>query len=313
MVQTEYHACEICDSSDSIAISSKGRDYIKTYTAICKNCGFVHLNPRLNPESYADFYVHTYDKLYRSNNFGVEILDEEIEKNPYSFYPVYQRLINGAKIPVNPSILEIGCGDGSNLLYLGRKFNARKLMGIEPSKKGQQFINAKGIELIAEDINDNWRVNEGVDLIILRHVLEHLPDLNGSLGKIHTVMSNDSLLYIAVPNMYNIGKMSLLRDFFRIVHLSYFTVNSLSNLLHRNKFEIVEIVEHTSTNSEIYLIARKAEIKGPMNVDNNEYRKQLDYINPFIQNESTLPARFSALRAYINRRYVILKSSILHR
>lgn len=315
MVQTENHACEICDSTEIEQISTKGRDYIKTYTSICKNCGFVFLSPRMSSEDYLKFYTTEYDKYYRTNNFGIEVSDDEMSKNPYGFQPVIERLKANGFNAKDPRVLAIGGGDGNNLAYLGRKFDTTQLFSIEPSEMGREASESKGIETLAADALEDWEVSVkgSLDLIVLRHVLEHLPDLNTALQKIHAALKDDGLLYIAVPNSYDIGKMTLLRDFFRIVHLSYFSKRSLSNLIHKNKFKILEVTEHNDTNSELYLVATKSDHTASPIIDNSEYKKQRAYFDPIIEKESSFVERFKSLRTYLNRRYVILKSTLFNK
>lgn len=315
MVQTENHACEICESEDLIPISTKGRDYLATHTAICKNCGFVFLSPRMNKGAYDRFYLEDYDKYYRTSNLGLDISDEEMKKNPYGFQPVIERLNALGFEPENAKVLAIGSGDGSNLAFLGRSYGVSDLYAIEPSVKGRQSSEAKGITTVAMDVMEDWEKSHqgAMDLVILRHVLEHLTDINTSLQKIRTSLKKSGLLYIAVPNSYNVGKMTLLRDFFRIVHLSYFSKLSLSNVLHKNGYEVLDIQEHNASNSELFVIARPIDQAKRVEIKPDEYQRQLSYFAPIIEKESKFIERLKALRTFINRRYVILKSSILHR
>ena len=310
MPQTENHHCEICDSDDLQLISNKGRDYLETNTSICKQCGFVFLSPRMAHSDYIEFYSKTYDKLYRTNNFGEEYNEEKIAANPYGFEPVYQRIKPYVQQNNELRILGIGSGDGNNLKYLGNRLNTSQLFAIEPSEEGQKHIKTRGITLVSNDIMNKWveKLEHKMDVIVLRHVFEHLPNLNKSLMKIHEALSSNGLVYMAVPNSYDVGNMSLLRDFFRIVHLSYFSMSSLRNILIKNKFEIIELKEFKGANSELYVIAKAVDYSSEIKCNKDEYKKQLDYFRPLIEKESKLLFTIRSLIKYLNRRYVILKS-----
>ncbi|MGB1103629.1 MAG: class I SAM-dependent methyltransferase [Crocinitomicaceae bacterium] len=77
--------------------------------------------------------------------------------------------------------------------------------------------------MLSDDVNSNWytKLNERFDLIIMRHVLEHFLDPLTVLKRIREVLSEDGVLYIAVPNNLN-PTQDLEKVWFRVVHTYYF-------------------------------------------------------------------------------------------
>ena len=66
--KTELVLCEICKGMDFEILSEKDRYGLKMNIIICKQCGLIQLNPKLNRESYNIFYDHYYRKLFFGKN-----------------------------------------------------------------------------------------------------------------------------------------------------------------------------------------------------------------------------------------------------
>lgn len=76
-------------------------------------------------------------------------------------------------------ILDIGCGNGSNVDYLGQELHSKKVAGIESSIECANFFqNVIGGELLGNDVDSAWHIGHKnkFDLVIMRHVLEHFLD-----------------------------------------------------------------------------------------------------------------------------------------
>ncbi|MCL0091666.1 methionine biosynthesis protein MetW [Dehalococcoidales bacterium] len=73
-------------------------------------------------------------------------------------------------------MLDIGCGDGTLLEYLGKEKGIKGL-GVEISQKAIELAKAKGVKVIKADITkDDFQLNETFNYIILADVLEHMPN-----------------------------------------------------------------------------------------------------------------------------------------
>lgn len=304
MIQKERIKCPICDCKHHELVSKKGRDYITTYTSICTDCGFLFQNPRWSKEKIVTFYKRNYDLLYRAK-VGINRMSlAEYEEYPYGYSPIYQRINDYLPIKIpNKTILDIGSGDGTNLDYIGKKFNTKNLFAIEPSLKGQIALKNRGIDLITADVDTDWDVtyNKFFDLVILRHVLEHLHYTNEFLSKVRKTLKAGGLMYIAVPNAFNIGKDWLQRGFFRIVHNYYFSSKSLSDLLKKNGFEIINIVEGDKYHSsELYAVIRPG-VKSKPIISKSDYNKQLSFLSSTISHEDKYTTEIKAFFTYVKR------------
>lgn len=93
------------------------------------------------------------------------------------------------------SILDFGAGTGE---FLNEMKNSHWIVdGIEPNNTARNLGALKGLNLKSE-ISE--LENKKFDVISLWHVLEHIPDFQNKLSELKTLLKDDGLLIIAVPN-----------------------------------------------------------------------------------------------------------------
>ena len=219
--------CHICNNSSSQKrIATRGQFGLPTYVSICQGCGLVFLSPRWSEKCYLDFYNNEYDKYYRSDIYS-EQKQLSLKKKAKQ---ITERLESSTYlIPTHLSILDVGCGSGLILDYLQQRYSKSEIYGIEASQKCcnyfQEHING---QLIAKDVNSNWHLHhkDRFDLIVMRHTLEHFLDPISILKKVTYALKPKGFIYIAVPDMLN-PKIPLLDYWFRIVHIYYFSLETL--------------------------------------------------------------------------------------
>jgi SAM-dependent methyltransferase len=249
--------CPVCDSKKYIdffsersfkKIDSKGKIYnfSKIYVA-CKNCLLVYTNPTVNTK--------TFDKIYRNSAVGSfreqKIRDKDLKKikliNNFIKYKYFK----------NKKILEIGCGQGTLLNYLAKKYKLEKenILGIEPSKsifeylKHNQFFQIKNIFL--NQIKNQYKF----DFIILDNVFEHFDFPNKALNKLTKILNKDGKLYISLPNLLNLNYN---KGTDPLNHTCNYNFENLSFILNKNNFKVIK---KKISNHLINLVAIKSEKK----------------------------------------------------
>jgi len=257
--------------------------YNNTYlqVVICKNCGLVFINPRLAEYLYADLYKNDYHNE-TSHDSSVAISIKEIINKQKTDYKIPTRLKNHINTNVN-SILDIGAGMGGNIQLLGSYFNCEHLACIEAQDICEAHIkNTIKADLIAKDVMEEWQTNyfETFDIVVMRHVLEHLLDPVSVLEKINFVLKKNGIVYIAVPDMYD-PKPPLKGYFFRNVHLYYFCQETLSSIILKAGFEPIELV---SENHELWGVFCKTDQKSIRSIS-SVYHEQIDIIKKVMRQD----------------------------
>ncbi len=238
--------CCICGSSDEDfeLLSEKDRYGLYHHVVICRNCGLIQNNPRLTPDALNEFYGTEYRPLYSG---GQQANDDQFQNAYKRGRSIYTYLVEAGlweQLPETPYVVEIGCGSGGILKYF--QDHGCNVLGVDLNADYLKYgIKHAGLNLLNGNIDtvlekSKQSSSQPVNIIIYSHVLEHISDVVEELGKIESVMSPDTLLYIEVPGVKYLKTYGY--DFLRSLqnaHVYYFSLSTLSNLLRKHGFELV--------------------------------------------------------------------------
>lgn len=136
------------------------------------------------------------------------------------------------------TLLDIGAGTGDFLVTAtNRKWNAE---GVEPNYNARMRAQEKGVEL-------NYDMSSLTDrkfkVITLWHVLEHLPDLENQIEKMTSLLEEDGILVIAVPNFksYDADHYQNFWAAYDVPrHLWHFSRTAIEKLFSKHKMQIIK-------------------------------------------------------------------------
>ncbi|MCD6565599.1 MAG: class I SAM-dependent methyltransferase [Bacteroidales bacterium] len=133
-------------------------------------------------------------------------------------------------------ILDVGCGTGIIGSHLA---DFAEVVGIEPNASAAQLARDKGLQVVTGTLND-FNSQEQFDLVLLSHVLEHLPDPLADIQHIHQILKPKGKLIIAVPNVNALERKIFNKywDGWDVPrHIHHFNPKSLRFLLRKAGFE----------------------------------------------------------------------------
>ncbi len=273
---TKIKQCYICNSKKLEKISniySSSIPNFKSYLFLCKSCGYGFLNPQPDNRSYKKINEIWYKKKFSINQ-------KHNEPKILNRHKKTLHRLNKLKILIKPQtkILDIGAGYGQLFDEIKKVYKKTNYYALEQFQEAIDVIKNKGGKIINHQIDEPWssKYKNFFDLIIFRHTLEHLKDINLCLNQIKNSLSKNGLAYIVVPNSLNDKLKFLKTDFCRPVHLSYFNFFSLSELLKINNFEIYY---YNIEKNEICLVVKNSE-NAKKQINLNQGKK-----NYFIQKE----------------------------
>ena len=235
-LKNQVTRCIICESNHFSIISDKVRGGINQNVVICHKCGFVFLHPlELSNNEYAKHYEESY---YKKKEFDLTPNEKRksLQKKRGRFIVSF---VKGHFIlDQNTRILEVGCGSGG-IINEFSKYGCY-LTGIEPSPLWNSHLNSLGCIKVVNVTLEDYLSPKKFNLIILSHVFEHFINLDMVCRKLKSLLNVHGLIYIEVPDIHNI-KLSrkLHNSFFRLEHISYFSLNSLKSLLIKYNFNIL--------------------------------------------------------------------------
>ena len=119
-------------------------------------------------------------------------------------------------------VLEVGSNRGDFLAYLQSVYPHLQLLGVETSP-----LSLVGVPTIFNDIRD-IRFSPSFDLVVIRQVLEHIPDPIGFMQHLASCLREGGLLLVEVPDLENDLKEGI--DPWVMEHVGVYSKRSLDRL-----------------------------------------------------------------------------------
>ena len=228
--------CVICGGNEFKVLSRLDRYNLPLVASVCQGCGLIQASPRLPEEFYKIFY----DKYYRR----LHNIDKKIgDLNDY-FKWQYSRAIDefGPITKKNKGyVFDVGCSAGGTLQYFSDC--GYKVKGIDLDSRYVNHGVKRGLDITVDTLA-TVKIENPPNIVILSHVLEHIHEPLDMLIKIRAIMNPSGILYVDVPGANNLLKYDM--DFnkcIQLAHLYYFTQDTLSKILKRAGFDVIEIDE----------------------------------------------------------------------
>ncbi|MBL7132257.1 MAG: class I SAM-dependent methyltransferase [Candidatus Omnitrophica bacterium] len=234
--------CLVCEKENFSLLLKKG-----DLTLVkCSNCGLVQVD---NPLATFDIEYYNY---YHNYYQDIADLREEEIYNPIDAKRHIDLLNRLECYRKNNALLDIGCGIG-HLLYVAKKMNwqakgiDRAPYAVDICKKFN--INAECSDLLNLDLEDGY-----YDAITMFEVLEHLTHPKEYLLKVYDVLRKGGIFIMTTPNFNCLTRVLLQKRWSCIdeEHLFYFNPKTISLLLKKCNFRIIDFRVKNITLPELY-------------------------------------------------------------
>ena len=198
----------------------------------CLACGTVAAHPAPTPETLRRAYANEYLP------FGPPTLLERL------FEPIARRearrVVTAARI--DGALLDVGCGSGKFMARLRATGWAGPMRGLEPDAAAagrasdllRVPVRIGGVEMLSTEPPE-------LAAIILRHVIEHVPEPLDTLRELRSLLAPGGVLYLGTPDAHTLSA----RVFGRFWHgydpprhLFAFTAEGMRALLGRAGFVV---------------------------------------------------------------------------
>lgn len=233
-------ACRSCKSSDLETIIEFGetpladrlltKDQLENdnlfaplTTVFCTDCSLVQILETVSPEVlfYAEYPYFSSVSKSLLEHFRGSALD----------------IIKSRKIGPQSFVVEAASNDG----YMLKNFTKRgiSVLGIEPTEGPAQVAIDLGIETrklfftreLAKELRKEFPM--GADVFLANNVLAHVPDLNGFVAGIHTILNDGGIAVIEAPYVVDLVDHCEFDTMYH-QHLCYFSVSALNKLFRRH-------------------------------------------------------------------------------
>jgi SAM-dependent methyltransferase len=195
---------------------------------LCTRCGLIRARSVLDRGSMAEFYSMEYRRI-----LGEDASSESYLRHQRNRGDSFVRLLRKTGVLNEVTcVFEVGCGAGSVLLPFREE--GKTVSGCDVDPTAVATGNSMGLDLRTGGFSEQPLENESIDLIILSHVLEHLPDPVQELTMVLEKLRPGKLLLIEVPGLFWRPSERYFNplDEFQVAHVvSYFHYTFLSAFL----------------------------------------------------------------------------------
>ncbi len=154
-----------------------------------------------------------------------------------------EELIRSRELGPSSMVIEIASNDG----YMLRNFVEKGIpaLGIDPARGPAQAAQKAGIPTLctffgrelAQQLRAEGRL---ADVIIANNVLAHVPDLNGLVDGIATILKENGVAVIEVPYLVDLVRHCEFDTIYH-QHLCYFSVTALDQLFRRHSLFLNDV------------------------------------------------------------------------
>jgi len=230
--------CPLCDGNDAepwlrCVDPAASRNDTKWYLQRCKSCNMIFLNPRPTEAASSVFYDQA-EYLPFSSAAGQQSLLSRVYAAARRYNLKWKRNVV-SKIHRHGRLLDVGCGTGEFLQKMQQA--GWEVRGVERDPSAAQFAREHlQLKVITGGVEMLEQLHEKFEVITLWHVLEHLYQPKETLQKLKSMMSDEGVLIIAVPNVggidaKNYGEHWVALDVPR--HVQHFTLSTLQEMAAR--------------------------------------------------------------------------------
>lgn len=215
--------------------------------AFCEQCSLVQILEEVDPE-----ILFCRDYPYYSS--VSKALLEHFRESALN-------LIERKKLNQNTLVIEAASNDG----YMLKNFVEKKIpvIGIDPAEGQAKIANQNGIFTINDFFNIDLAKKlaseeKKADLFLANNVLAHVPDLNGFIEGIKTILKNNGLAVIEVPYVIDLVDHVEFDTIYH-QHLCYFSVTALDKLFRSHNLYLNEVERISIHGGSLRLFVEKHE------------------------------------------------------
>jgi SAM-dependent methyltransferase len=196
--------------------------------AFCPSCSLLQITETVPPEQLFREYLYF-------SSFSDTMLRHAQE--------LVEKLIRERGLTKRSQVVEIASNDGYLLQYYQRQ--GIPVLGVEPAVNVARVAEERGIPTLREffgpELAQQVRARTaGADVIHAHNVLGHVPDLNGFVDGLHTVLRDEGVVVIEVPYVRDLIDRCEFDTIYH-EHLCYFSLTALDRLFRRHQLRTQDV------------------------------------------------------------------------
>jgi SAM-dependent methyltransferase len=280
--------CETFLTADQL---NKMEPFYPLRVFVCQKCWLVQLEEFVSPDEIFGFYPYfsSYsDSWLRHAERYAQLMTKEMGLTSDSL------------------VVELGSNDGYLLQFFAGA--GIPVLGIEPANNVAEAAIEKGIPtrsiFFGRETAKSLR-DEGLsaDLIVGNNVLAQVPDLNGFVAGIQTLLKHDGVATIEVPHLMRLVEENQYDTIYH-EHFSYFSVIAVEQIAAEHGLHVFDVQELPSHGGSLRFFLQQAggersPAKGPSEIRGRETAAGLDTLEYYAAFESRVQKSKRALLSYL--------------
>lgn len=170
-------------------------------------------------------------------------------------------LIQSRSLDANSLVIELASNDG----YLLKNFQEQDIpvLGIDPALGPAAAAQEAGIPTLTEFFDKNLAARlredgQAADVVLANNVLAHVPDLNGFVAGMSSILKENGVIVVEVPYLVDLVE-SYEFDTIYHQHLCYFSVTALDRLFRRHGLYLNDLRRLTTHGGSLRLYVERQE------------------------------------------------------
>jgi len=202
----------------------------------CRKCGLMYANPRSASPDHELVVDYDPDYVERQNRNSERFAKEALQVRDYANTRTYL----AERFPQRGKLLEVGSGYGYLLDYFRQ--DGWDVLGVEPNEGlNRHARKALNLEVLSKILPEAEFPDGSFDVVLMMHVIEHVPDPTDTLAEIFRVLKPGGTLVMETPR-YDTLMFKLLGRRERSLscegHIYFFTTKTLREICEKVGFKV---------------------------------------------------------------------------
>jgi len=239
----------------------------------CDDCGTLYISPRPSPEILDWYYANSENYAYWNKHIFPASENARREK---IFRPRAQRLVDACKrFGIDGgTFFEVGAGFGTFAECMRDHKIFEQMVLVEPTPDLSKTCREKGFEVLEQPIEHVDISRYQADVIASFEVIEHLFSPIDFVRSCHGILRSGGLIMLSCPNAWGFDTETLQSKSgaIDVEHLNYFHPASLTHLLERAGFDVLETTTPGELDAEL---VRKQVLAGEFDLGDQHFLKRV--------------------------------------
>jgi SAM-dependent methyltransferase len=260
----------------------------------CPTCALLQITETVNPEI---LFCRDYPYFSSTSKAYLKHSKENAEE-----------LIKSRKLDSKSLVVEPACNDG----YMLKNFmeHGIPVLGIDPAEEALKPAQKAGIPTLCTFFEKGLarklrQAGSQADVLIANNVLAHVPDLNGFVEAIQTILKDNGVAVIEVPYVIDLIKKCEFDTIYH-QHLCYYSVTALDHLFRKHSLYINDVRHLSIHGGSLRLYVEKSEkvqnsVKSILERELTEGTNRLSYYQDFAKRVKDLRSSLRSILIDLKR------------